>query len=144
MKRKIKSVVEILLQDPTNLDELSFPRLVKKVYLYLNRDLNQIINDPSKPESELINEAIIAIGFDLNAYGRGVLIMYFCSHCGGGLGLRVCYGCGSEFKDDGWRSGCNTSLPQKVVAFLQENGHQFGIDPEVARGKEHAIWRKLK
>lgn len=139
------SVVELYVQDPTDLvndrHHQDYPRTKAVLYLALNRDLNYIINDHSQPESQLFDKAIAEMTLDPLVWneikgGRGVFTGFNCAHCGAGLALTACTGCGYRFRDDHFRCGWHTPLSPKMVAFLRESGHKFVIDPEVAWGKE--------
>ena len=144
-------VVNINVQDPTDLvnDRYhhDYPRTKAVIQIALNRDFNEIINDHSKPESELLDEAIVHIAGDSIIQheikgGRGGFTEYSCAHCGAGLSLSSCNGCGHTYRDDQFRCGWDTPLPSKVVDFLHELGHGFAIDPEIARVKERKSWEK--
>lgn len=139
------SVVNFIIQDPTDLVNDRYhtdsPRTKAVLYVALNRDLNEIINDRSKPESELFDEAISQMTLDRKIWseikgGRGGYTDYNCAHCGSGLSLSCCTGCGHRFHDDQFRSGWSTPLSRKMVAFLREHGHDFKIDPEIAWTRE--------
>lgn len=142
-------VVNINVQDPTDLVNdcslRNYPRTKAVIQVALNRRFNDIINDHSKPESELLDEAIVHIADDSIIQheikgGRGGYTEYNCAHCGAGLSLTKCTGCGHSYSDDFFRCGWDTPLPAKVVAFLHELGHGFAIDPEIARVKERKFW----
>lgn len=139
------SVLQIYLQDPTDLVNdkyhTDYPRTKAVLGVALNRDLNEIINDHSKPESMLFDEAITELTIDQVVWhelkgGRGGFTDFNCAHCGAGLGLNCCTGCGHRFRDDQMRCGWSTPLSPKMVAFLCENGFQFKIDPKIAQEKE--------
>jgi hypothetical protein len=138
-------VVEFYVQDPTDLvndrHHQDYPRTKAVLYVTLNRDLNDIINDHSQPESQLFDKAIAEMTLDPLVRneikgGRGVCTCFNCAHCGAGLALTACTGCGHRFRDDHFRCGWHTPLSPKMVTFLRESGHKFVIDPEVAWGKE--------
>ncbi len=140
-----ESVVSFYVQDPTDLVNdryhRDYPRTKAVLYVTLSRDLNKIINDHSKPESVLFDEAIAQMTLDDHVWnelkgGRGGFTEFNCAHCGAGLLLSSCTGCGHRFRDDHFRSGWHTPLSPKMVAFLRESGHEFAIDPEVAWEKE--------
>ncbi len=145
------SVVEFYVQDPTDLVNdryhQDYPRTKAVLRVVLNRDLNEIINDHSKPESELFDEAISQMTLDHAVWhelkgGRGGFTEFNCAHCGAGLSLSSCTGCGYRFRDDHFRCGWNTPLSRKMVAFLRENGHVFKADPEIAWTKERQNWER--
>lgn len=140
-----QSFVRFIMQDPTKLvDGVIFknqPTTTHTLSVLFNRDWNGLINDKSKPASELMDEAIVAMTINGDeaeklAAGRGGCTNYNCSHCGGGLSLTMCSGCGNKFEDDHFRCGWYTPLSPKMVEYLQEMGHEFKQDPEVARQKE--------
>jgi hypothetical protein len=139
------SFVEIYIQDPTDLVNdryhVDYPRTKIVLSVALSRDLNEIINDHSKPESELFDDAIAEMTIDTAVKhelkgGRGVFTDFNCAHCGAGLGLSSCTGCGHTFRDDQFRCGWSTPLSRKMVSFLREKGHQFPVNPENAWTKE--------
>ncbi len=145
-------VMEIYIQDPTDLvndvHHKNYPRTKTVLRFALSRDLNEIINDHSKPESELFDDAIVQMTIDhlISAEtkgGRGGHTQFNCAHCGAGLSLTSCTGCGHRFKDDQLRCGWHTPLSQKMVAFLRENGRDFKIDPSIALEKEKHNWESV-
>jgi len=145
------SIIEFYIQDPTDLVNdryhCDYPRTKAVIRVTLNRDLNVISNDHSKPMSELLDEAISQMTLDHFVWqelkgGRGSFTMYNCANCGAGLLLTSCPGCGHQFKDDQLRSGWHTPLSRKMVAFLQQNNHEFKINPEIALEREQASWEK--
>ena len=145
------SVVEFFIQDPTDLVNDTYhtdsPRTKAVLGVALSRDLSSIINDRSKPTSELFDEAILHMTLDNVAWhemkgGRGGYTEFNCAHCGSGLSLSSCMGCGHSFRDNQIRGGWNTPLSKKMVAFLQEAGHEFKINPEIAWNKEFQKWEQ--
>ncbi len=148
-----ESSVSFYIQDPTDLVNDRYhrdsPRTKVVLYVTLKRDWNKIINDWSKPESELIDEAISQMTIDHMIHseisgGRGGFTEFNCAHCGAGLLLSSCSGCGRKFRDDQSRCGWHTPLSRKMVAFLRENGHVFQVDPEIAWEKERAAYQAMK
>lgn len=144
-------VVSFYVQDPTDLVNdpyhTDYPRTKAVLYVTLNRDWNEIINDHSKPESELIDEAISQMTLDPAVWhelkgGRGGFTEFNCAYCGAGLGLSSCSGCGHRFHDDHFRCGWYTPLSRKMIAFLREKGHEFKINSEVAWTKERENWKR--
>lgn len=140
-----KSVVEIYVQDPTDLVNdryhTDYPRTKAILRLMLGRDFNTIINDHTKPCSELLDDAIVAMTLDEVEWheykgGRGGYTEFNCANCGAGLSLTGCPGCGHRFGDDQFRCGWYTPLSRKMIAFLQASGHHFPVDPEIALSKE--------
>lgn len=139
------SFLEIYIGDPTDLVNdayhHNYPRTKAVLYMALNREFNDLINDHSKPESELFDEALSQattdqiIGAELKG-GRGGYTEFNCAYCGAGLGLSSCTGCGHTFRDDLFRGGWSTPLSRKMVTALRENGHEFKVDPEIAWAKE--------
>ncbi len=145
------SVAYIYVQDPTDLvnDRYhhNYPRTKAVLYVALNRDINEIAHDHTKPETEVLDEAISQITLDHVVWseivgGRGGFTEYSCANCGAGLLLSSCSGCGHKFRDDYFRSGGYTPLSRKMVAFLRENGHEFRVDPEIAWKKERQRWER--
>ncbi len=145
------SVFEFYIQDPTDLVNDRYhkdqPRTKAVLYVTFNRDWNEMINDPSKPESERLDDAISNMTLDFAVYhelkgGRGGGTEFNCAHCGHGLSLAGCCGCGYRFDDNHSRCGWSTPLSRKMVAFLRENGHDFKVDPEIAWKKERQQWEE--
>lgn len=141
------SVVEIYVQDPTDLVNdryhQDYPRTKAILRVALGRDFDAIIHDRSKPQSELFDEAISQMTLDHVVWhelkgGRGGYMEFNCAHCGAGLSLSSCTGCGHRFCDDQFRCGWSTPLSRKMVAFLRDNGHVFKVDPEVAWARERS------
>lgn len=137
--------VEISVQDPTELVHSNQPRTKAVLRVVLSRGFNDIMNDTSKPLSELLDDAILWMTLDRTIWSefkgkREEFIEYNCANCGAGLSLRSCTGCGHRFRDNGFRCGWNTPLSPRMVAFLRDSGHEFKIDPEIARTKERENW----
>jgi hypothetical protein len=121
------------------------PRTKAVLRVTLNCDWSEMIRDQNKPVSELFDGAISQMTLDHVIWselkgGRGGSVDYNCAHCGAGLLLSSCSGCGHRFRDDHSRSGWRIPLSQKMVEFLRESGHVFKVDPEVAWSKEREEW----
>lgn len=139
------SAVELYVQDPTDLVNDRYhggdPRTKAILYVTLNRNLGEIFNDHSRPRSEVFDDAIAqmtldrVIGYELQN-GHGRFPLFNCAHCGAGLMLSSCTGCGHRFYDNHFRCGWDTPLSRKMAAFLREKGHEFEVDPEIAWTKE--------
>ena len=147
------SVVEFYVQDPTDLVDdryhKDYPRTKAVLRVTLSRDPNTISNEHHKPQSELFDEAISQMTLDHVIWHelkgvRGGFTEFNCAHCGAGLSLSSCTGCGYRFRDDHYRCGWNTPLSRKMVAFLRENGREFKVDPEIAWKKEREDWERGK
>lgn len=147
------SAVTFYIQDPSELVNSKYlhdaPKTKAVLYVTLNRDLNETINDHSRPESELFDEAIVEMTADLAVWhelkgGRGGFTNFNCAYCGSGLGLSGCNGCGYKFRDDHSRCGWDTPLSRKMVEFLQENGLTFKKDPEIAWEQEQVNYERRK
>jgi hypothetical protein len=146
-------ILSIYIQDPTDLVNDKYhtddPRTKALLYVTLDRPLNEIINDHSKPESELFNEAINQMTTDSLIWselrgGRGAFTHFNCANCSHGLSLSRCKGCGYTFKDNGFRMGMSTPLSRKMVDCLEKNGHKFRVNPEKAWEKERKDWIRAK
>jgi hypothetical protein len=146
-------VMTIYIQDPTDLFNDLYhkdqPRTKMVLYVTYNRDWNELINDGSKPESELMDDAVSQMTVDRVIYselkgGRGGFTEFNCAHCGYGLNLTGCDGCGYRFDDNHYRSGWYTPLSRKMVEFLRQNGHEFKVDPELAWAKERQNWESYQ
>lgn len=144
-----KSIVEFIVQDPTDLindsDHIDYPRTKAVLGVALSRDLNEINRDYSGPKSNILDESILQMTLDRLVWseikgGRGAFIRFNCAHCGAGLSTSYCKGCGHKFHDEGLRSGSNTPLSPKMVAFLLNAGHRFPVNPEIAWTKEKQYW----
>ncbi len=143
---KSKSYVTICVKDPTKLDDNGSATTTTCVHFTTARNWQDLLADHSAPQSQLINNSILHItsvaalamelGNEGGCYGNDCC----CAHCGGGLFLTVCTACNHNFEDDGWSCGWNTPLPEKIVSYLVQHGHQFAIDPAVARHFEAAKW----
>jgi hypothetical protein len=142
-------IIQTYIQDPTDLvndkHHRDAPRTKAALSFTLNRDLYKLINDHSKPRSELYDDAIMEMTIDHAVYnelkgGRGDFTHFNCAHCGHGLGLSGCNGCGHRFRDDQARTGMYTPLSRRMVAFLRANGHEFKVDPELAWKNERKHW----
>lgn len=142
-------VMDIVLQDPTRLVRGPFsanadqPKRVRTICLAMSRRLDSIWNqsNPPMPDSQLIDQAIIELTTDpLVARelegGRGGGTQFNCAHCGGGLSLSGCTVCLHRFRDDQFRCGWRTPLPQTVIDLLRSQGHTFGQDPSIAVMRE--------
>jgi len=139
------STVSLEIQDspcPANdRRHLDYPRKKNTLFITLNRELTEIINDHSKPGSELLDDAVAQMTLDevisseLNG-GRYVGNWYNCAYCGGGLSINGCTSCSFRFKDNDRQGGWSTPLSPKMVEFLRASGHEFAIDPEIAWDNE--------
>lgn len=147
------AIVSIYIQDPTDLvnDRYhhNYPRTNAVLNIALKRDLNKIVNDHTKPQSVLFDEAISQMTLDDFVWkeikgGRGGYTEFNCANCGAGLSLTNCPGCGHKFNDDLSRCSWYTPLSPKMIAFLRDNGHVFGIDPEIALNNERSHWKPRK
>ena len=145
-------VVLFNVEDPTDLVNDRYhtdqPRTKAILYIALNREINTLINDKSKPESELFDEAIVEMTLDVAVWdeirgGRGGYAEYNCAHCGDGLNLSFCSGCGHKFKDNFFRKGWHTPLSRRMVKFLRDNRHEFAVDPKIARTAEQRRFAEL-
>jgi len=119
------------------------------LYVTLNRDLNEIINDHSRPESELFDDAIAEMTIDEKIWhelkgGRGTFTEFNCAYCGSGLGFSGCSGCGHKFDDDQFRCGWSTPLSKKMVELLQQKGLVFKKDPQIAWATERDRFNEYK
>lgn len=139
------------IQDPTDLVNDCYyknhPRTKAVLYITFWREFDEIRNDESESQNELFDQAIMEMTLDRMIYdelkgGRGGFISYNCAHCGGGLDLTFCTFCRNTFSDNHFRCGWRTPLSRKMVNFLLENGHKFGIDPEKAMLKDNAEYEK--
>lgn len=146
-----EAVMEIYLQDPSDLVNDRYhdgdPRTKMVIYLALNRDLNSIINDRSRPESDQLNDAIVHITNDQIIWaeirgGRGQYTEFNCARCGSGLGLNSCSGCGYCFHDNLFRCGWRTPLPKKITNYATSVGHTFAVSPKKAIATELRNWKK--
>jgi len=147
-----ESVMQFNIQDPTDLvnDKYhkDYPRTKSILYVTMGKDLNEFINDRSKPMSELFDDVISHMTLDFVVWhelkgGRGGFEQFNCAHCAGGLTLDHCSNCGHKFKDDNFRSGTYTPLSKKMISFLIEKGYNFKMDPEIALKRERQAWEKL-
>lgn len=143
------SCINFYVQDPSDLNERQSPKTKAVVYVTTNRGWSDIINDHSKPESQMIDEALVIVtldpfeGCEIKG-GRGSYTESNCAYCGAGLGLTGCNGCGFSFSDDHMRCGWSTPLPSKIVALLEEHGHVFKKDPHEAWAKERERWQRYR
>lgn len=131
------TVLTIYVQDPTKLTQRGDPMTKAALHVTLNRELNEIINDYTRPQSQQFDDAIIEMTLDEMVWrelrgGRGGYTDYSCAYCGSGLSLSECNGCGHKFKDDYFRCGWSTPLSKKMVELLRQSGHVFKQDPEIA------------
>lgn len=146
-----ESVLQIYIQDPSKLVDVGFIenqlKQIAVLFVALSRSLKDIRKDRSYPESKLLDEAIlemtldIKIGNEIKGERRGD-IENSCAYCGYGLGLNICRCCGHKFRDDKIRTGWGTPLSPKMVKFLQQNGHRFGQDPNIALNKERLDYER--
>jgi len=142
---------QIILDDPTNLHQSGYskgsPKTKAVVRFTTNRPWNDIINDHSKPESQVIDDAIAEmttsylVGQELKG-SRGGYSDFNCAYDGAGLGLSGCGECGNRFRDNQFRSGWFTPLPSKLADLLISEGFKFGQDPVIAREKEAQLFYK--
>ncbi len=130
-------VSEFIIQDPTDLTPSGYPKTKAMLYVCFDRKLGDLLDSPTQPLSILIDEAVTEmtldkhVHYELKGY-RGGGTEFNCAHCGGGLGLSSCYGCGLRYTDNKTRGSTDIPLTRKMVDFLQANGHVFGQEPEIA------------
>jgi hypothetical protein len=131
---------KFMLDDPlvTNRDGDLKRKMV--IWVCLNRNLEGIFNDDSAPMSILLDNAIVrmttetVVACELKGC-RDERMFWNCARCSGGLDTSSCTACGLKFRDDGWRYGWSTPLPQKLVEYAEANGHTFSTNPTVARDR---------
>jgi len=139
--------VKIYVQDPSDLHESGFskgcPKTKATVGCTTTKSWHDIINDHSKPQSQVIDDAISHITSDylianeLQGSTRVGSTLFNCAYDGAGLGVSGCGECGNRFSEDIFsRSGWNTPLPSKITDYLIAQGFEFIQDPTVAREKE--------
>jgi len=140
-----KSVVEIYLQDPSDLINNAYHNNQQKTKMILrialDRELNDISNDYSLPESMLFDKEISTMTTNPMVWqeikgGRGSYTEFNCAYCGAGLSLNGCSGCGHTFLDNGWRCGWYTPLSKKMVKYIESNGLVFKKNPSKAWAEE--------
>ncbi|MEA3329846.1 MAG: hypothetical protein U9Q06_03825 [Nanoarchaeota archaeon] len=140
--------ITIHLDDPSQVRENGYPTSVGNVYFTTNRAWNDLINDPTKPESQLIDDAIVEmttsplVSHELKG-GRGRYTKFNCGYCASGLGLSGCGGCDYTFKDDQYRNGWNTPIPSKLVQLLTSEGFEFKKDPQIAFQREQTRFEEM-
>jgi hypothetical protein len=139
----VKSFITFIIEDPSKLYN-GQPVTTHQVYVSINREFNEVINDKTKVVSELLNDAIMEVTIDKDrGYemrdGMGGYTEYNCSNCAGGLLLSACSSCGLLFEDDYFRCGWSTPLPLKIINHLVEQGHEFPVVPSIAHEKEKLI-----
>ncbi len=138
-------VVEIYIQDPSELDKRGYPTTKTYMFIALNREYNDIINDHSRPASELFDDAIVEMTVDPLIWhelkgNRGGYTDFNCAYCGSGMGLVGCSGCGHSYRDNYFRCEGRTPLSRKMVEFLRTNGHVFKKEPQIAWDREKEEW----
>jgi hypothetical protein len=131
------SVDAFLIQDPMDLDQNQYPRTKVVLYVTFNRSWDDMLNDYSRPRSELMNDAVVQMSTDAFVWqeltgGRSKNNDFNCACCASGLDSSGCLSCGHKFKDDGVRCSWNTPLSRKMVEFLQQHGYVFEKDPSIA------------
>jgi hypothetical protein len=134
-------VERIYLEDPSDLFTegwaKDYPKVKAAVLIGLNRPYNELVNDRSRPQSVLMDEAIMEMALhdkiaDEIKGDRGGFTTSNCAYCGSGLGLSGCDGCGHRFRDNQIRTGSITPLSPKVAQLLKDNGHVFQRDLQLA------------
>lgn len=154
-----KDWIQILVQDPSDLDQHQHPKTVYRVQLFLADYFSRLVKAKLvKPLSTMLDEQIIALHLEfedcippgqayhlilpyaLNNLGltHPTFTAYNCSICAGGLNLDFCHGCDRRFKDDLQRVAWPATLPDKVIQLLLDMGHEFKQDPQKAFKKEKA------
>ncbi|MBP9750416.1 MAG: hypothetical protein KBC95_01070 [Candidatus Peribacteraceae bacterium] len=116
--------------------------------VFTARRLNDISNDWSAPQSELIDASIVWLTLcrleaDEIREGCGDHVAYNCGNCGSGLEhlKAVCAVCQ---KKTNLVEEPNTPLSPKICQHLIEHGHVFQIDPAIARRIERTLWEATK
>lgn len=147
-----RSFITFIIDDPSDKRMGLFggtPKTKMWLYVGINRDWTGLLNDHSKPKSDLIEEAIVTLTTDpffgnhLKG-GRAGYSEFNCACCGGGLSSSACTGCEKTFKYDDFRSSWNTPLPKKITDYMIKQGHQFTIDPQIARTLERKKFCRIK
>mgnify|MGYP001615094976 CR=1 FL=1 len=146
------------VQDPTDLYpdgtgwSAGTPKTKFTVYYTSYRDCTDMAKDHSKPQSEIVNDALAIAtlnkveGSELKG-GRDGWTEFMCAHCAGGLGLSSCTNCGNQFRGDHIRSGHVEPISPKVepispkiVALIEGTGYKFTMDPSIAYERETQRW----
>lgn len=147
------SVAKIWVLDPsgyqgsTSTDQ-SDPSIVSVMYVTLNRDYNDLINDWSAPQSILWDKSIVGItthpviGREMKGYHQAYE-QDNCSLCGGGLGITRCTVCGHALQDNYIRMENRRPLTPRMVEFLVEHGHRFKDRPANAWNYERTHWEQF-
>jgi len=151
-----ESVLSICVEDPSDLrpganlyvDTIGmYPKTKVVLGVCLGRELDVLINEHHKPESLILDDAIVEMTVDgfvwAELYGdRGGYEYFNCALCGSGLDLTSCPGCGHTFADDHHRMGGCPPLSPKMIKFLLDNGHVFTKDPAIALATEAERYRQ--
>jgi len=136
VSRRSRHFVTMHLEDPSRLNERGYPTFVRDIYFTIRRKFEDIINDYSKPKSQLFNNAIVYMTTNpfiaKELEGDASYTMFNCAYCGSGLGLNGCGGCGHRFEDDQMRGGDGTPIPLKLAQLLTSEGFAFKKDPKIS------------
>lgn len=144
------SVIESYLQDPSEQREVDpsrgggLPVTRGTIIITINQNYGDLHSETT-PRSRLVDDAIVAVSWDplISAELKGrrpAYLRFHCSRCASGLYLTECPGCQIKFRDNGVRAGGWMPLPPKVVAYLQETGHKFVRNPQLAYKAEEKIF----
>lgn len=144
------SIISFEVQETTSLIsrhvDTAQPRTKFSLSVALDRKMEEIVEDCSKPRSEIFDDAIVRMTLDAASYleiqsGHKRYEGTNCAYCGAGLSFNRCTNCDFRFKKDHYRCSWNTPLSRKMVAFLLANGHKFRFDPEMAWDEERAVFQ---
>lgn len=140
-----QSFMQFNLEDPTRLSEHQDPCFVGTLWVAFSDTMSRLYEQYERPRSETFDAAIVHMA--TNEFHRrelmgprGQSVSFNCAHCGGGLMSDRCHGCKKTFRKRESRCGWRTPLSPKMVTFLRDQGHVFGIDPTVAQTQERAEW----
>jgi hypothetical protein len=135
------SVIKFVIDDPRDKKIGLFGRTPKmSFYVGLNENLNKL-NDHSKPLSDLYEKSIIEMTTDvfLAAHLVGGRGSHIASHCG------CCGASKSSLQEDkifdDTPCTSHTPLPKKITDYMEQQGHQFRIAPQIARDLEQKKFR---
>lgn len=139
-----QSVIHISLRDPSRLQQMFgarwWPSSVTPIYVAVDDPMKGIMT--SGEIDRFIKEITLCAGIGDELKGdRPFCREYNCACCGGGLGITQCEGCGRAYDENPFAGNSITPLSAKIVRYLEERGHAFQQDPQIAWDKEAQFYR---
>lgn len=116
---------------------------------WLGHAFAALTSDQSEPQCEVLNDSITAVSYhaaiqlELLGHHRAAATLYYCSLCGGGIGVGgKCDFCDTRYNGAAgeFERPYRTALPTKLQVAIPTHLKRFEHDPIEARKWEHRKW----